>query len=421
MLIPTRTSARRSGTILVWMALSLVAIVGVVGIAVDCGRMLSERQQAQATADASALAAAGVLYQEYPSNGGLDKQGNARAAALAMSATNGITNGSNGVVTVNVPPTSGNFAGQAGYAEVNVSRQMSASFSAIFRASTLTVGARAVARGIMTSQPAASGVYVLASTGKGAFHATGTTALNIVNGSLYVNSSDANAVQTDSGSHITASGYYFVGSGYNAGALTGPITQPAPAVADPLAAAPPPSFSAYSVQSSSALNVNGTVTLQPGVYIGGISMANGNLTLQPGIYLMNGGGFKINNGTVNGTGVMIYNGGDSSHTAGPVNVAGSATVTVSPPTTGTYAGITIFQDRQNTQKMVITAAHDKNITGAIYAPAAEVDLAGPTTAGSMDTIGGPVICLITQVQGQFQIKPGSGSSGTPKHQYGLVE
>jgi hypothetical protein len=96
-------------------------------------------------------------------------------------------------------------------------------------------------------------------------------------------------------------------------------------------------------------------------------------------------------------------------------------VTLSPPTSGTYSGITLFQDRQDTQKMVIGATNNKNITGAIYAPAAEVDLSGSTSAGPMEVIGGPVICLTTQVQGRFQINPGSGGSGTPQHLYGLVE
>src|SRR5262249_19618209 len=143
-----------------------------------------------------------------------------------------------------------------------------------------------VARGIRTDTPGASGFYVLASTGRGAFHATGTTRLTI-DGSLYVNSSDLNAIQTDSGSSITASSFQFVGGGHNVSALNGPITQPAPPAADPLAALPPPVFSAYPIQSSSSLNVNGTVTLQPGVYIGGITIAGGNVTLQPGLYLMN--------------------------------------------------------------------------------------------------------------------------------------
>jgi hypothetical protein len=405
-----------------WLALALVAIISMVALAMDGGRLLAERQHVQAAADAAALAAAGVLYQEYPTNGGLDLAGNARAAALRMTAANGITDGTNAVVTVNIPPTQGDFAGKPGYAEVIVSNRIAVSFSVIFRYSQLTVNARAVARGIMTSSGTASGFYVLASTGKAAFHATGTTILTIASASLYVNSSDANAVETDSGSSITAASFQFVGGGYNAGALNGPITQPAPPAADPLAALPPPSFSAYPVQSGSSMNVNGTVTLQPGVYVGGITIAGGNVTLQPGIYLMNGGsGFKVNNGTVNGTGVMIYSGADSTHTAGVINIATGATVNLSPPTSGAYAGVTLFQDRQVNQKVVIGASHNKNITGAIYAPAAEVDLSGPTNPGPLDTMGGPVICLTTQVQGQFQVAAGSGDGGTSQHVYGLVD
>ncbi len=418
----SRSAAPRRGIMVVWLALTLAAIIGVAAIALDGGRLLSDRQHVQATADAAALAAAGVLYQEYPTNGGLDGQGNARAAAWQMASANGITDGNNAAVTVNIPPQAGDFVGKPGYAEVIISEELSASYSVIFHSTSLTVTARAVARGIMTSPPAASGFYVLASTGKAAFHATGTTNLTIQNASLYVNSSDVNAIQTDSGSSVTAASFQFVGTGYNPAALHGPITQPAPTTADPLAALPPPSFSAYPVQSGSTLHVNGTVTLQPGVYIGGIKMGNGNITLQPGVYLINGGGIKLNNGSLNGTGVMIYNGADSTQSAGAISIATHVSVSLSPATSGTYAGVTFFQDRQVNQAMNITASNNKNMPGAIYAPAAEVDLSGPGKAGTpTDIMGGPVICLTTQVQGVFQVNAGGGGSGTPQHLYGLVD
>jgi hypothetical protein len=405
----------------VWMALLLAAIVGMVALVTDGGRMFTERQHVQATADASALAAAQVLYQEYSTNQGFDTQGNARAAALQMAAANGITDGTNGVVTVNIPPLSGDFTGLAGYAEVIVSRPIDSTFSAIFHARQLSISGRATARGIQTGSPSVSGFYVLASTGRGAFHATGTTNLT-VSGSLYVNSSDSLADQTDNGSSITATSFKFVGAGYNPTALNGPITQPAPPVADPLAALPPPAFSDYPMRSGSPSNISGTTTLLPGVYIGGITISSGNITLQPGLYLMDGGGFKVNNGTVNGTGVMIYSGADSRQIPGGISIAGGATVNLSPPTSGTYSGVTIFQDRQENNKLTIGASNNKNISGAIYAPAAEVDLSGPGKPGTpMDVMGGPVICLITQVQGVFTMTGGSGGGGTPQHLYGLVD
>src|SRR5262249_30065967 len=117
-MIHRRHSPPRRGIMVAWLALALVAILSMVALAMDGGRMMTERQNVQATADAAALAAAGILYQEYPSNGGYDALGNARAAALQMAAANGITNGNNAVVTVNIGPTQGDFIGKPGYAEV---------------------------------------------------------------------------------------------------------------------------------------------------------------------------------------------------------------------------------------------------------------------------------------------------------------
>jgi hypothetical protein len=145
-------------------------------------------------------------------------------------------------------------------------------------------------------------------------------------------------------------------------------------------------------------------------------MNNGNLTLQPGIYLINGGGFQINNGTLTGTGVMIYNGAGGTNAAGALNFGNSAaTITLSPPTTGTYAGVTLYQDRSINQQMTLMG--NNNITGAIYAAAAPLKMVGGSTAATV--MGGPVICSTAEIQNQIQIKAGSGSGGTA--QYGLVE
>jgi Flp pilus assembly protein TadG len=406
----------------VWVALSLAAIIGMVALAMDGGRLMTERQHAQAIADAAALAAAGVLYQEYPINGGMDMQGNARAAALQTAAANGITDGAKAVVTVNIPPTEGDFTGRPGYAEVIVSNRLSVSFSVIFGYTQLTVSARATARGVMSGTPAVSGFYVLASTGKDAFQAASSTELTITNAPLHVNSADDKAIKTTGGCSITASAFYFVGDGYKMGAFNGPITHPAPPAADPLAALPPPDYSAFPVKSPSALTVNRTVTLQPGVYIGGITVTGGKVTLEPGVYLMNGGGFKINGGAVIGSAVMIYNGADSSHTAGAIAIDESDPVTLSPPTSGIYTGVTFFQDRLVNQPVQIQASHNKNITGAIYAPAAPMDLSGASdNKGTMDVLGGPIICLTTEVKGLFHVSTGVGRSATPRHLYGLVD
>ena len=82
---------------------------------------MSQQRRVQATADAAALATANTLFQKYPAYRGVDQDGQAKLAALALARDNGYTNdGVNSTVTVNIPPTSGNFVAKPGYAKVIV-------------------------------------------------------------------------------------------------------------------------------------------------------------------------------------------------------------------------------------------------------------------------------------------------------------
>jgi hypothetical protein len=409
----------------VWLALALAAIVSVVALALDGGRLLAERQHVQATADASALAAAGVLFQEYPTNGGLDVQLNARAAALQMATANGITDGNNAVVTVNIPPTQGDFVGTPGYAEVIISNRINVSYSVIFGYSQLTVKARAVARGIMTGQ--LSGVYVLAPSGGDAFHVHDQTTVNIVNAPVYVDSNGNPAFHVDNGGNITASAINVVGTtSVPATGVTGTIKTGTPPVKDPLASLPPPSTAGVPVRSTTTLTVSGTTTTQtisPGIYTGGIKVQNGaTLIMQPGVYIIEGGGFQVSGSTVQGTAVMIYNTGTSGATGtGQINFDTNSTITLSPPSSGTYAGISFFQDRGSNQTVQIQFNHNKTITGAIYAPDAQVHLQGQTTAGTVDVLGSTIISMTLDIEhGSCQIN-NTFAPRAATSKYGLVD
>ena len=65
------------------------------------------------------------------------------------------------------------------------------------------------------------------------------------------------------------------------------------------------------VWSTRTPNVNSSVTLLPGLYIGGIKISgNANVILEPGLYYLQGGGFNVSGQatvTDNGQGVMLYN------------------------------------------------------------------------------------------------------------------
>ncbi len=62
--------------------------------------------------------------------------------------------------------------------------------------------------------------------------------------------------------------------------------------------------------------------------------------------------------TVSGDGVMIYNAGSKFPKTGgffgAINLSGNAVVTLSPPQTGCYAGIGLFQARDNTVDITVS-------------------------------------------------------------------
>ena len=98
-----------SGQVLVVTALSMLALLCVMGMALDAGMLFRAKRQVQIAADAAAVA--GALDFRY--NGSDDS---AVAAGKAAAAQNGYADGSGGVtVSINIPPKYGETAGLPGY------------------------------------------------------------------------------------------------------------------------------------------------------------------------------------------------------------------------------------------------------------------------------------------------------------------
>src|SRR5262249_15046452 len=134
----------------------------------------------------------------------------------------------------------------------------------------------------------------------------------------------------------------------------------------------------------------GSQTLSPGVYSGGISVSGtGSLTLQPGIYYMDGGGFSFSGqGSLLGNGVMIYNAPGNGNSGG-ISVSGHGSMGPSGPTSGPYQGVTFFQDR--TSKVtgnVQGAGGTTSITGTFYFAGAQLNVSGN---GGVSNIGSQYI------------------------------
>jgi hypothetical protein len=303
---------------------------------------------------------------------------------------------------------------------VVITSNQSRGFSALWGSGRLTVTARAVARGLWVT--VSDGIIVLDPTAPSALNVTGGGRVNVVNASVIVDSNDAVAANATGGS-IAAASEFDVTGGYS-GTFIGPVytgAQPSP---DPLAYLAPPDPSTLTLQSNKKLTIsNGNRTLQPGVYTGGIQISgNASVTLSPGIYYMDTGGFSLGaGGNLSGNGVMIYNAPSPKSNSDVISINGNpgATVSLSPPTSGPYQGISLFQDRTSAESLSLAGNGNFTITGTFYAAAAQLSVAGN---GSQSTIGSQYISDTLTVSGNGAININWTQDQTARTRYlGLVE
>jgi hypothetical protein len=380
---PPRAARARRGTVLVLAAFAMVAILGVVAIAVDGGYMLDKRRHVQATTDAVALAAADILYQKYPSYKGLDGDGAALAQGLRIAAENGYANDAvNSVVTIRFSPEryeGGPDKGTvipAGYVEVYVQHNQSRFFSLLFSSSAVPIKSRAVARG--TWAPFKNGILVLDLHMKSALNSHGNGVANVSNAPVIVNSDDAEAAVTSGGGSLQAPVFDITG-GYSGAGFTGTINTQTEPVPDPLRYLPAPDKTTMTLRSSTPTKISGgNHVLHSGLYIGGIAIQGAaKVTMQPGIYYMDGGGFSYKGqGSLTGLEVMIYNDPAKDTQSEGITGTGGGSATLTPPKTGLYQGISFFQARDANIDAIFAGNGKFNVTGTVYAAAALVRVSG---------------------------------------------
>jgi hypothetical protein len=282
------------------------------------------------------------------------------------------------------PPITGDHVGDPHYVEVVVEWNQNRAFSTIFGSGAIPVRARSVAMG-MSGPASNAAIIVLDQTSKDALHESGNPTVN-VNAPVIVDSSNSAAMGVAGASTFIApvidvTGNLSLSGGAN---LSGAVSTGVTPTPDPLAPLVPPDPTTLTVQSRSPLTLSdgSSHTLSPGVYTGGISISsNTSVALQPGIYYIKGGGLNLSgSANLTGNGVLIYN--EPLGASDSISISGQGTVTLSPPTSGPYAGITIFQDRASTIQPAasITGGVGFNITGTFYTPGAQLNITGNSAA-----------------------------------------
>ena len=427
-----------AGQAVVLVAIVFMALLFVVGLAIDAGQLFAAKRAQQEAADAAAFAGAVVLYQP----GGTVLQGT--TAAIADATTNGFTDGVNGAtVTVNgshvacstCAPTSGLYASESPvlHIEVIIVRQVP---TTLVPAQAATTQVRA--RGVAGVESLNNG-YPMMALGTGCTSAGITVSPNesihVYGGGIISNSCSTSSVSGFTATQdllicasppapCTPNSYALsvvggtTGNTFPAGITVTTGVTPA---ADPFAGYPRPdghSYNGVNLLPTNPAQISGTTTWPEGKYTGGLSGP-----LCHGIYILQGGGFTgvtqdtntlhvdANTNTPCDGKVMIYNtlSGFPGSTGTCSGMSGDSVLR--PMTTGQYAYMSIYQDPLCTATLSESGAHTLDASGTLYLPSGTILLNGNTATIN----GGQLIASQINVQnGAVNVTYSSGTTATPK-------
>jgi Flp pilus assembly protein TadG len=386
-----RLVADKSGVSAIVIALSLTAILGFAGLAVDASLWYGDKRLAQGAADSAAVSGAATYGHEAATLGTTSAVTNAKAIAKAVAATYGFTNGSGGVtVTVNNPPLSGSHTSSAGAFEVIITKRENLFFSNQYL-SSVSVSSRGVGLwGTVTTGSGAGGCFQ-------SLNPNAYASINMSNGvtvignncGVYDNSTGSGALSVIGGANLTAASLSVVGAitQNNGGSvnISGSKVTGASSMPDPYA-----SYSVASAESAFTGCPNSTptsysaggakYTLSPGYYCGGLSVSNGvSVTFSPGIYIIDGGSFSLESGNNIATGgvTIVLTGSGSNYAS--FSIGNGATLAINAPATGPTAGIAFYGDPANTASVTMNGGASVVTNGAYYFPGQTVNFSNGTS------------------------------------------
>ena len=374
MFMRMRTSLQKSwsefkrdseGSVASIFALSLVPLVGLVGAAVDYSAANRARTSLQAGLDAALLAGAKDGSTSWAATALNSFNSNVKAnAATAINPVFQLTGtrAYTGTVTATVPSSFLNVLGVSGI-NVRVS-------------------------GTVTVPPSTGGYYcvmALNRTAQSALQLTGNASItiNAPKCVIQVNSSSVRAVDMNGNTVIKSVENCFVGGIRTVGNST---ISPAPnatckPIPDPFANYPRPTVGACDF-TNYQLSGNQTVTLQPGVYCGGMNFSSHvNVTFAPGLYVIKDGVISESGGTFTGNGVSFFLTGNNAS----LQLSGQANWHLIAPANGPLPGFAIFLDPDGPSGLAGTASSlsgqaELYFEGIVYLPTQEVTVSGTASA-----------------------------------------
>ena len=352
------------GSVTLLFALLGLILIGFAGLALDVGLAQKEKNSLLTSAEASALATARhigtasrtVALATAQTYAGLNRPG---IEHLVTDVDLQFGTWSNGAFTVGAGGNAVRVTASRTKAKGN---SLKTTFAHFFGVESWDVSASAVA----VSAPLC--ILILHPDHHDAFDVDPGAQIDAPDCGVQVNSKHKESLELGRSSYVNVRSIRVVGGvdkADSARVYPTPITG-ADAVSDPYASLTPP----VNNTCGGAKKVTGTVTLSPQfAFCSGLTIDNGNVTFSPGVYVIKGE-FTLKNGaSIVGKDVLIYMEGKGSdlffHSKTSFNLKSA--------TTGAYAGIVLWSDKNNTNDHDIYSKFGASAEGTIYAPSSQVE------------------------------------------------
>lgn len=389
-----RLLSDRAGTIALTTAFGIMTLLGVTGLSVTAGDWYFTHRAMQSAADAGALGGAVQLVSESANGQSVNTQA-VTTAAKNDTANNGYTDGHNGV-TVTAAVTNGNQTVQ-----VTVSQPARLMLAGLFMNSPPTISATAQASIVFNNPNSPQGCIVSTATSGPGISVVGNGTIDANGCVIIADSTSSNAINITGNGVINSEKLCGPGGAYVGGvnAQMNPAPSKCPPMPDPYAnyTAPPEASASCQYGNSglgisSGVTISGNVTLNPGVYCGGINISStANVTFSPGLYVLRNGGITASGQAyMSGQGVTFFLTGSNSQVNIPAdNIALSgqaqvnfkaATASQLPSDAQNLAGFIFFQDvdAASTGQIMNTLSGNSNVRyeGTLYFGNQNVNVVG---------------------------------------------
>ncbi len=373
------------GAFAVLLAVLLPVLIAFVGLGIDVGIWYTSQRKLQAASDAAATAA--VFEKAKGSNTAAIE-----SAANTEASRNGWSSASGTLFVHNPPVSPSAYTSDTTAVQVALTQNVPLIFSRIYMdGDNISLSAKSTARVTSGGGSGSACMLALHTTQSKAIEFSGNVAIDMPDCAVASNSNANDSLSLTGSANVSVYSAQAVGvisDAHSHLTTSHGQTDNASAVTDPYSDLTVPSIGSTCNQTEYKVNPGSSASISasgdtPYVFCNGLDI-KGSLTLGPGTYVINKGTFNLNaTGTLTGAQVTFILTSTSGSDYAKFDLNGSASVNITAPSTGTYAGVLMYGDRNGPyQDNHINGNSSAIYNGALYFPAGHADFNGNSTTGS---------------------------------------